>query len=65
MHCLYGGYNLHRFSDALGLVHFSTASDIIGIKQHTHFKTIQNIQKKCPILDYFEYERFKNYFMVS
>ena len=20
MHCLYGGYNLHRFSDALGLV---------------------------------------------
>ena len=19
MHCLYGGYNLHRFSDALGL----------------------------------------------
>ena len=22
MHCLYGGYNLHRFSDALGLVYF-------------------------------------------
>ena len=22
MHCLYGGYNLHRFSDALGLVFF-------------------------------------------
>ena len=22
MHCLYGGYNLHRFSDALGLVEF-------------------------------------------
>ena len=22
MHCLYGGYNLHRFSDALGLVPF-------------------------------------------
>ena len=21
MHCLYGGYNLHRFSDALGLVY--------------------------------------------
>ena len=20
VHCLYGGYNLHRFSDALGLV---------------------------------------------
>ena len=20
MHCLYGGYNLHQFSDALGLV---------------------------------------------
>ena len=20
MHCVYGGYNLHRFSDALGLV---------------------------------------------
>ena len=20
LHCLYGGYNLHRFSDALGLV---------------------------------------------
>ena len=23
VHCLYGGYNLHRFSDALGLVLFS------------------------------------------
>ena len=23
MHCLYGGYNLHRFSDALGLVSFA------------------------------------------
>ena len=23
MHCLYGGYNLHRFSDALGLVGIS------------------------------------------
>ena len=22
VHCLYGGYNLHRFSDALGLVCF-------------------------------------------
>ena len=22
MHCLYGGYNLHRFSDALGLVSY-------------------------------------------
>ena len=22
VHCLYGGYNLHRFSDALGLVLF-------------------------------------------
>ena len=24
MHCLYGGYNLHRFSDALGLVKILT-----------------------------------------
>ena len=23
VHCLYGGYNLHRFSDALGLVKFA------------------------------------------
>ena len=23
VHCLYGGYNLHRFSDALGLVDLS------------------------------------------
>ena len=31
VHCLYGGYNLHWFSDALGLV-------IFGIfKCHTYF----------------------------
>ena len=23
VHCLYGGYNLHRFSDVLGLVRFA------------------------------------------
>ena len=26
MHCLYGGYNLHRFSDALGLVDTGTST---------------------------------------
>ena len=33
MHCLYGGYNLHQFSDALGLVLFASVS---GIKLLTH-----------------------------
>ena len=26
VHCLYGGYNLHRFSDVLGLVNIVTAN---------------------------------------
>ena len=29
MHCLYGGYNLHRFSDVLGLVYISFPNDIL------------------------------------
>ena len=35
MHCLYGGYNLHRFSDALGLV-FPCS----GVRRHTWFPVI-------------------------
>ena len=30
VHCLYGGYNLHRFSDALGLVIYVYAMSIIA-----------------------------------
>ena len=30
MHCLYGGYNLHRFSDALGLVFFVFSNFIVA-----------------------------------
>ena len=29
VHCLYGGYNLHRFSDALGLVIYIIICSII------------------------------------
>ena len=32
MHCLYGGYNLHRFSDALGLVNYWSVFCHICIK---------------------------------
>ena len=32
MHCLYGGYNLHRFSDALGLVITFTIASCITFK---------------------------------
>ena len=28
MHCLYGGYNLHQFSDALGLVSIGSSTPI-------------------------------------
>ena len=30
VHCLYGGYNLHRFSDALGLVLSDYLADILS-----------------------------------
>ena len=30
MHCLYGGYNLHRFSDALGLVLFVFCNNLLN-----------------------------------
>ena len=42
MHCLYGGYNLHRFSDALGLVSF-----VISIQSHIYpcSKALQNVHR--------------------
>ena len=34
MHCLYGGYNLHRFSDALGLVILLLASELSKVSAY-------------------------------
>ena len=34
LHCLYGGYNLHRFSDALGLVLFDTNTSLHALHYH-------------------------------
>ena len=35
MHCLYGGYNLHRFSDALGLVYTACVKMNLFYEVHT------------------------------
>ena len=40
MHCLYGGYNLHRFSDALGLVILSS--------NHLHKSKTLSQLTQCP-----------------
>ena len=40
VHCLYGGYNLHRFSDALGLVKFAISFGFIYVKsEHLQLHT--------------------------
>ena len=39
MHCLYGGYDLHRFSDALGLVNIGKAVSLSYLDKKG--KTIQ------------------------
>ena len=41
MHCLYGGYNLHRLSDALGLVKF----EIFG-GFYVAFNTVQVLSRR-------------------
>ena len=38
MHCLYGGYNLHRFSDALGLILY-----ILGIFKNIYVKYAKSV----------------------
>ena len=36
VHCLYGGYNLHRFSDALGLVMYVSVCITGNVKNKTY-----------------------------
>ena len=62
MHCLYGGYNLHQFSDALGLVifilrnrsmgdHSSLSNDMFGFKLNTLIGCCLFIMlQKCPVI---------------
>ena len=45
MHCLYGGYNLHRFSDALGLV--------IGAVIKSRLSNVSNSSQNANVMSLF------------
>ena len=43
VHCLYGGYNLHRFSDVLGLVETYLHADLAIYKVRLATLTISSV----------------------
>ena len=45
MHCLYGGYNLHRFSDALGLVLFNNGLILFAMAAEHNLYTTDSIER--------------------
>ena len=58
MHCLYGGYNLHRFSDALGLVYFITSKSKNSLWHAIHIFAAELMHAVSEILFWSIYKKY-------